>query len=100
MRCTSIKILVFAYVLCFTMAHAAFADEHQYHTGILQYITNNRAVLPGRSFILSPTVQVVVKAKKRGAYYEQRGSMTDVQPGNRVYLKATGNMVTEIVVMR
>jgi hypothetical protein len=100
MHCTSLKILLMAFVLNFSLAHAALADEHKYHTGILQSLSNNQAVLSGRIFVLIPTVQVVVKAKKKGAYYEQRGSLSDVQPGDRVYLKATGNMVTEIVVMR
>jgi hypothetical protein len=100
MRCTSIKILLMAFVLNFSLAHAAFADNHLYHTGILQSLGNNQAILSGRTFILMPTVQVIVRAKKKGAYYEQRGSLSDVQPGNTVYLKATGNMVSEIVVVR
>jgi len=100
MRCTSIKILLMAFVLNFSLAHAAFADNHLYHTGILQSLGNNQAILSGRTFILMPTVQVIVRAKKKGAYYEQRGSLSDVQPGNRVYLKATGNVVSEIVVVR
>jgi hypothetical protein len=89
-----------AFALNLSLAHAVFADEHLYHTGILQSLGNNQAVLSGRTFVLAPNVQVIVKAKKKGAYYENRGSLSDVQPGSRVYLKATGNVVTEIMVMR
>jgi hypothetical protein len=60
-----------AFVLNFSLAHAAFADNHLYHTGILQSLGNNQAILSGRTFILTPTVQVIVRAKKKGAYYEQ-----------------------------
>lgn len=100
MRSTSIKIFLMTFVLNFSLAHAALATDHQYHTGILKSLANDHVVISGRSFILIPTVQVVVKAKERGAYYERRGSLSDVRQGDRVYLKATGNKVTEIVVMR
>jgi hypothetical protein len=102
MRDVSIKILLTLLVLLLLILpqHTVCADNHKYHTGIVSYRTYNQVCAAGRTFALSPTVKVIIRYKERGAYYERKGNLSDVNVGNTVYLKATGNSVSEIVVMR
>ena len=98
----SIKILLNMSVLLLLIfpQREVYAGNHKYHTGTLSYMSNNQVYVAGRTFDLSPSVKVIVRYKERGAYYERKGSLSDVYLGNRVYLKAIGNSVSEIVVMR
>lgn len=100
MRSATIKNFLIVLLLTYSVAQAVFADDHLYHTGILTYMANEKVVIAGRTFVLMPSARVVVKYKQRGAYYERKGSMSEVHLGDRVYLKATGNRVSEILVVR
>lgn len=100
MRSAYIKKILFIVLVMCALAQMVFADEHLYHTGILSDKAIDRVIIAGKSFVLQPRVKVVVKYKDRGAYYEKIGRFSDVRLGDRVYLKAIGNIVSEIVVMR
>lgn len=79
----------------------AAMKQHKYHTGIVSFIDAGQVIIDGVAFTLKPEVKFVLITKdSKGARYERRGSQADVSVGNRVYLKAVGSMVYEIVVER
>lgn len=79
----------------------AAIKQHKYHTGVVSFIDASQVIIDGVAFTLKPQVKFVLIVKdSTGARYERTGSQADVSVGKRVYLKAVGSMVYEIVVER
>lgn len=76
---------------------------HRYDTGFLESITtsSNEIVINGKIYRLKSGVKVILKVKEKGAYYERIGRLSDLNRGDRIFLKVFGpNDVLEIEVMR
>lgn len=100
MSYASIKVLITLLVLTCILPMAAYANPYKYNTGILTYVGDNQVTVGGRTYVLKPNVKVVAKVKERGAYYERRGSLSDLRMGEKVQVRAAGDRVVEIVVVR
>lgn len=100
MRFASIKVLITLVVLTCTQPMVAYANPYKYNTGTLTYVGNNQVIVGGRAYVLTPSVKVVAKVKERGAYYERRGNLSDLRMGEKVQVRAAGDRVVEIVVVR
>lgn len=79
----------------------AATTRHKYNMGIISYFGNNQVVIESGTYTLAPNVKVIrIVMESSGAYYERKGSLSDVSVGKRVNLKAIGRTVSEIVVER
>lgn len=100
MRAVFLYSLLLLLLFSFIPANAA-TTRHKYNMGIISYFGNNQVVIENGTYTLLPNVKVIrIVKESSGAYYERKGSLSDVSVGKRVNLKAVGRTVSEIVVER
>lgn len=79
----------------------AWAGSHRYDTGIMTAISDKVIVMSGKSYRILPQTTVVIKTKNtQGAYYEHRGSLSNLRIGEKMFLKVTGYNILEVEVLR
>ncbi|NJD37136.1 MAG: hypothetical protein FIA89_02260 [Geobacter sp.] len=91
---------------CFFMESAevpsAYAKPHHiYLSGIVQSFGGNQISLEAGSYILSKDVTVIrLENHGNGVHYQRQGTLSDVRPGSKVYIKVLGRKVLQIEVER
>lgn len=93
--------LVVVALLVTSLPHRAVAQAtHVYFSGTLAALVGNQVILEGRGYTLAPTLKVVIrKPDASGAFYEYKGTLSDVQQGRQVALKVERGLVIEIEVL-
>jgi hypothetical protein len=97
-------IFFYSFLLLWTFSSItadAATTRHKYNMGTVSYFGNNQVVIESGTYTMMPKVKVIrIVKESSGAYYERKGSLSDVGVGKRVNLKAIGKRVSEIVVER
>lgn len=97
--CTSLLCALFFGAVAVTPVDAR--TSHVYLSGIVQYVGNNQIGIEAGSYELARNVTVVrLENHGNGVHYQRKGSLSDVRPGAKVYIKVLGRRVLQIEVER
>lgn len=98
-RILIISIIGFCSLFGGAASHAG--PHHTYVSGVVQRLDNGQVAIAAGTYTLLPGVTVVrLERESNGAHYQRKGSLSDVRPGDRVYLKTFGRKVAQIEVER
>ncbi|MCS7232376.1 MAG: hypothetical protein RMJ67_09625 [Elusimicrobiota bacterium] len=93
-----IPVLIFTFIL---MPEISLSQSnHIYLNGKVISLSNNTIKIDSAKepFYIVKDVKVLKHVKKGSSIYEEKALLKELQPGNSVTLKVTGNIVNEIII--